>query len=92
VLDHFDRYVGDLKGFLAYGGLDRQARTDRCNQGTSVHRKLQRLSILPPSPASPCYLTSAIRFLPTAPFHEGVDLFRATKRASDNARLFSIPE
>jgi hypothetical protein len=40
----------------------------------------------------PCYLTSAICFLPTAPFHEGVDLLRATKRASDNVRLFSIPE
>jgi hypothetical protein len=40
----------------------------------------------------PCHLTSAMRFLPTAPFHEGVDLLPATKRASDNARLFSIPE
>jgi hypothetical protein len=41
---------------------------------------------------SPCYLTSAKGFLPTAPFHEDVDLLQATKRASDNARLFSIPE
>src|SRR5260370_40038284 len=64
VLDHLDRYVGDLKGFLAYGGLDRQARADCCNQSTSVHRKLQRLSIVPPSPSAPCYLARTIRFLP----------------------------
>jgi hypothetical protein len=43
-LDHFDRYVGDLKGFLTYGGLDRQAHADCCNQRTSVHCKLRRLS------------------------------------------------
>src|SRR3977135_4646654 len=53
VLDHLDRYVGDLKGFLAYGGLDRQARADCCNQSTSVHCKLPRLSIVPPSPSAP---------------------------------------
>ena len=29
-------------------------------------------------------------FLLTAPFHEGADPLQATKRASDNARLFSI--
>src|SRR6266436_8205909 len=53
VLDHFDRYVADLKGFLAYGGLDRQAGAHCCNQSTSVHCKLQGLSIALPSPTSP---------------------------------------
>src|SRR6266849_7898823 len=43
MLNHFDRYVGDLKGFLTCGGLDRQAHADCCNQCASVHCKLRRL-------------------------------------------------
>src|SRR5260370_34753548 len=53
VLDHLDRYVGDLKGFLAYGGLDRQARADFLKQRTSFAFKPQTLSIVPPLPSRP---------------------------------------